>query len=119
MSNKPILNLDRQWFKKNPSRNFRIRRGGPGEIEELMRRSVVAGRLAPGHELEAAQRVIGEIDAGKEWRVLIIDAAPGLMLRMLVARDANAGDEMDEAGHGGVAVAFVIGNKIPIDRVAG
>jgi hypothetical protein len=34
------ISTDRAWFKKNPSRNTRLRLPGKGEVEAIMRHSL-------------------------------------------------------------------------------
>lgn len=107
------INVDRAWFKKNPRRNFRIRAGAPGEVEELFRR----GWEAAGYEL--AKGASFDLGDDREYRVMIINAGPDTLLRMPVVRRKDAPDEVGADGEGSAAMTVVLGQRLVIDRIGG
>jgi hypothetical protein len=107
------LQTDRAWFKKNPSTNVRLRKPVPGEVEEITKRAISEGAY------EIAQRG-GTFEPPAphvRWMIMVINAAPGILLRMLALSDVNAleGNERDDF----VLYAVLKGQRVILDKSAG
>jgi hypothetical protein len=103
-----MSNTDRAFFKKYRDSNFRLRRGSPAEIERIACRAL--GKVPDGFAST-------DFDADHEWRVLVVNAAPDILLRMLVVRPKEEPEDFVDSGATGFA--FVFGRKIVMDRIAG
>lgn len=101
-----MSNTDRAFFKRNREANFRLRRSSPEEIEKIACRAL--GKIPDGF-------ASADFDDDHEWRVLVINAAPDMLFRMLVVRPKD--EPEDDAGT--TAFAFVFGRKLVMDRIAG
>lgn len=76
--------IDRAFFNTHPDRNYWLRRTLPIEIAEV----------------EAAQGTVAAIPAGHQFCTAIMQIAPGVLLRLLLSKDAASGDppvELSEA----------------------
>ena len=73
---------DTDWFRANPTTNFRLRPPGPSEVDELASTLLPAGRFQPGDvERASVIRGLGEV----EWSVLAVRADRRRTFRFLSA----------------------------------
>jgi hypothetical protein len=103
-----MMDIDRAWFRKYRDANFRLRRGSPTEIERIACRAL--GKVPDGFSSTA-------VDEDHEWRILVVNVAPDILLRMLVVRPKEEPEDFVESGATGFA--FVFGRKIVMDKIAG
>jgi len=109
------MHVDRQWFKNNRDRNFRIRKGAPGEVEKIFRRSVNAA----GYEIAAGGGLPDVIGDDMEWRVAVINAGQDTLIFMPVIRPKGAPDELGPEGVGGTGISLVWGNRLVMEKIGG
>lgn len=112
---RPAENIDRLWFKRNPTHNFRIRRFVDGEIAELL------GRAFPrdGYELAVLGNRLPDIGDELEWRVCVVNISPHTLLRFPTSRPKDAPDDLGIYGQYGAGIAFVFANNLILDQVRG
>jgi hypothetical protein len=105
-------NADREWLKRHPETNFRIRRPTEGELEKIFRASL-------RKDVEIGPDIVPPLDDGHEWRVMVIKLDNQTLARIPVVRDAGAPDEFLENGQGGAAATIAICGRIVMDRIGG
>lgn len=102
---------DREWFKKNPSRNCRTRRPAEGEVAEIVRRSVPNGAA----DLARNGGVFHPPSEDVHWSILVVKPASDTILRMLTLSDTP--DPAEIAVEGFSLYAIVMHQRIVIDRI--
>ncbi len=105
-------NADRAWLKRHPETNFRIRCPTEGELVKIFRASLRLG-------VEIGPDIVPPLDAGHEWRVMVIKLDHQTLARIPMIRDAGAPDEFLESGSGGAAATIALCGRIVMDRIGG
>jgi hypothetical protein len=102
-------NADREWLKRHPKTNFRVRDPVDGELDRLF-------RMAFGIDSNFPSDVIPPLDCGRIWQVLIIKLDEKTLVRLPVMRPPPDESQEDEGGFAGL---LSFRGRITMDRIGG